>query len=423
MTDLSQKDAVLTKTKLNNISPMARAQETNMSTTPLSVLAKANAPIVYGIVQPGSEVPKGIPFVQSRDVGGEVDIHALQRTSPEIAARYERSQIEPGDILFSLRGNIGQSSIAPSDLEGANIARGVARIRIGDNFNSEFVRYVLKGPILQRLIARNANGSTFRELSIEELRKLPIPNVSLPEQCRIAEILRTWDDALEKLTTLRAVKAQRLGSLRAALIFGSLRLNGQQHHWTPTRLAAVTHELTGRNGANGLGRDYVMGVTKAQGVVPMREQTIAGDISRYKRLPPRAFAYNPMRINVGSIAMNQRDEEVLVSPDYVVFACNADGLDPGYLDHLRKTSWWAHYINSGGSGSVRQRTYYADLAALKLPLPELDEQRAIADVLDTARDDLEATERGIDAVTRQKRGLMQKLLTGEWKVNSKKEIA
>jgi type I restriction enzyme S subunit len=159
-----------------------------------------------------------------------------------------------------------------------------------------------------------------------------------------------------------------------------------------------------------------MGVTKADGVVPMREQTIAGDISRYKRLPPRAFAYNPMRINVGSIAMNEREDEVLVSPDYVVFACNADGLDPDYLDHLRKTSWWAHYINSGGSGSVRQRTYYDDLAALKLPLPQLDEQKAIAAVLNTARADLAATEREIEAVTLQKRGLMQKLLTGEWRV-------
>jgi type I restriction enzyme S subunit len=200
------------------------------------------------------------------------------------------------------------------------------------------------------------------------------------------------------------------------MLFGDLRLDGERRNWIPTRLGAVTHELTKRNGAKGLGRDFVMGVTKAHGVVPMREQTVAGDISRYKRLPPRAFAYNPMRINVGSIAMNEREDEVLVSPDYVVFACNADGLDPDYLDHLRKTSWWAHYINSGGSGSVRQRTYYDDLAALNLPLPELDEQKAIAAVLNTARADLAATEREIEAVTLQKRGLMQKLLTGEWRV-------
>lgn len=259
-------------------------------------------------------------------------------------------------------------------------------------------------------------GATINQITNADLKSYRFLFPPVPEQRRISELLRTWDTALDRLCALRAAKEQRLVGLRAALLFGELRLNGQRRNWAPTRLGAVTHELTKRNGAKGLGRDFVMGVTKAEGVVPMREQTIAGDISRYKRLPPRAFAYNPMRINVGSIAMNEREDAVLVSPDYVVFACNADGLDPDYLDHLRKTSWWAHYINSGGSGSVRQRTYYDDLAALKLPLPELDEQKAIAAVLNTARADLAATEREIEAVTLQKRGLMQKLLTGEWRV-------
>ncbi len=284
--------------------------------------------------------------------------------------------------------------------------------------DSEYFAFALiarKSDILRHV---DSAGHGTGRLDTDLLKSTPIPLPPLPEQRKIAEILRTWDEALEKLTALRAAKDKRLGALRYAMLFGELRLYGQRRNWAPIRLAAVTHELTARNGAKGLGRDYVMGVTKAQGVVPMREQTIAGDISRYKRLPPRAFAYNPMRINVGSIAMNERDEEVLVSPDYVVFACNADGLDPDYLDHLRKTSWWAHYINSGGSGSVRQRTYYDDLAALKLPLPELDEQKAIAAVLNVARDDLAATEREIEAVTRQKRGLMQKLLTGEWRVTT-----
>jgi type I restriction enzyme S subunit len=173
-----------------------------------------------------------------------------------------------------------------------------------------------------------------------------------------------------------------------------------------------------------LGREAVMGVTNSRGIVPMGEQTVAEDISRYKRLPPRAFAYNPMRINVGSIAMNEGKTDILVSPDYVAFACKAGGLEPDYLDHLRKTVWWTHHITSGGSGSVRQRTYYDDLAALHLPLPNVDEQRKIVSVLNAARDDLIATERMIESVTRQKRGLMQKLLTGEWRVKgTEKEAA
>ena len=288
-----------------------------------------------------------------------------------------------------------------------------------DGVDSEYLAFALiarKSDILRHV---DSAGHGTGRLDTDLLKSTPLPRPPLPEQRKIAEILRTWDEALEKLTALRAAKGKRLSALRYAMLLGELRLDDRRRNWAPTRLAAVTHELTGRNGANGLGRDFVMGVTKAQGVVPMREQTIASDISRYKRLPPRAFAYNPMRINVGSIAMNERDEEVLVSPDYVVFACNAHGLDPDYLDHLRKTSWWAHYINSGGSGSVRQRTYYDDLAALKLPLPELDEQKAIAAALNTARDDLAATEREIEAVNRQKRGLMQKLLTGEWRVEGK----
>ncbi|AOZ71322.1 hypothetical protein LPB142_17885 (plasmid) [Rhodobacter xanthinilyticus] len=278
--------------------------------------------------------------------------------------------------------------------------------------------YVISSPEVRARLSENASGTSasMKNISQDVFLSMPTRVPPLPEQRKIAEILRTWDEALEMLTALRAAKERRLSALRAALLFGRLRLGGLGHKWVPTRLDAVTHELTKRNGVKGLGRDFVMGITKAEGVVPMREQTIAGDISRYKRLPPRAFAYNPMRINVGSIAMNERGGEVLVSPDYVVFACNPDGLDPDYLDHLRKTSWWGHYINSGGSGSVRQRTYYDDLAALKLPLPALDEQKAIAAVLNTARDDLAATEREIEALTRQKRGLMQKLLTGEWRV-------
>lgn len=332
--------------------------------------------------------------------------------------------LQDDDLLF-VRSNgnkalVGRCVLISGVKEPVTYSGFTIRARVkSSGVDHSYLSKLVRSPLFLEHLHRRGGGSSINNLSQEALAEFNFGLPPLPEQRKIAEILRTWDEALEKLTALRTAKERRLGALRAALLFGRLRLKGLRHNWAPTRLEAVTHELTKRNGANGLGRDSVMGVTKAEGVVPMREQTIAADISRYKRLPPRAFAYNPMRINVGSIAMNERDEAVLVSPDYVVFACNPDGLDPDYLDHLRKTSWWAHYINSGGSGSVRQRTYYDDLAALKLPLPDLDEQKAIAAVLNTAKADLTATEREIEAVTLQKRGLMQKLLTGEWRVEGK----
>ena len=384
----------------------------------LGELIDPKRPITYGVVQPGEHDPKGIPLVRGGDFSfGWNPIESYRRVSPEIERSFSRARLRTGDLVITIKGDVGTAAIVPSILDGANISQTNARVAIDPSKAlAEVVLAFLQSREGRRQISEVKQVGAQPGLIFRDIQGFRLSLPPLPEQRKIAEILRTWDEALEKLTALRAAKERRLSALRAALLFGRLRLGGLGHKWVPTRLDTVTHELTKRNGAKGLARDFVMGITKAEGVVPMREQTIAGDISRYKRLPPRAFAYNPMRINVGSIAMNERGGEVLVSPDYVVFACNRDGLDPDYLDHLRKTSWWGHYINSGGSGSVRQRTYYDDLAALKLPLPELDEQKAIAAVLNTARDDLAATEREIEALTRQKRGLMQKLLTGEWRV-------
>lgn len=357
-----------------------------------------------------------IPWVTVKDMKA-MRLNGVGESLTEEGANTVRV-VPAGTVLVLVRG-MGLFKDLPVALcdRPVTFNQDIKALVAKDGVDSEYLAFALiarKSDILRHV---DSAGHGTGRLDTDLLKSTPLPLPPLPEQREIAEILRTWDEALEKLTALRAAKERRLGALRVALLFGRLRLKGLRHNWAPTRLEAVTHELTKRNGAKGLGRERVMGVTKAEGVVPMREQTIAADISRYKRLPPRAFAYNPMRINVGSIAMNERDEAVLVSPDYVVFTCNADGLYPDYLDHLRKTSWWAHYINSGGSGSVRQRTYYDDLAALKLPLPDLDEQKAIAAVLNTARDDLAGTGREIEAITLQKRGLMQKLLTGEWRVN------
>lgn len=148
----------------------------------------------------------------------------------------------------------------------------------------------------------------------------------------------------------------------------------------------------------------------------MRDHTIGGDLSKYKVLPPKAFAYNPMRINVGSIAMSRLNCEVLVSPDYVLFECIEGLLDPDYLDHLRTTHWWSHQINAGGSGSVRMRTYYDDLAALRFELPLYAEQKRLSEYLNAAKHEINLMSDQIKALEFQKRGLMQKLLTGEWRV-------
>ena len=108
------------------------------------------------------------------------------------------------------------------------------------------------------------------------------------------------------------------------------------------RVGDVTAESVSRNGKKHSVAS-VMGVTKANGIVPMEARLIAGDIARYKIVQNDWFAYNPMRLNIGSIARWKSAREILVSPDYVVFKCLAEdesGIVPAYLDHFRQTKAW-----------------------------------------------------------------------------------
>ncbi len=161
-----------------------------------------------------------------------------------------------------------------------------------------------------------------------------------------------------------------------------------------------------------------MGVTKAEGLVPMKEHVIAADIARYLVLPPQAFAYNPMRINIGSIVMSQVEEEVIVSPDYVVFACRPERCHPHFLNHLRRTRAWQDFMTIAGNGSVRVRIYYADLANFEFHLPPFSEQARITEVLDDAEGELTALQAECRACEIQRDALGSELLTGHLRVHA-----
>jgi type I restriction enzyme S subunit len=181
------------------------------------------------------------------------------------------------------------------------------------------------------------------------------------------------------------------------------------------QLADTTTESTDRNGAS-QARSKIMGVTKVDGIVPMEDRLIAADTARYKVVRKDWFAYNPMRLNIGSIARWQGDTDVLVSPDYVVFKCKSAGphrLDPAYLDHFRRSDAWEDFVSEKGDGSVRVRIYYKDLARLQLALPSLTEQQKIAECLDSADALIEAQGRKVEALKAHKKSLMRQLFPQE----------
>ncbi|MGX1696329.1 restriction endonuclease subunit S [Microbacterium keratanolyticum] len=324
------------------------------------------------------------------------------------------ARLQRGDLVF-VRSNgskalVGRSLIFEGTSRIAAFSGFTIRARLDANLaDSRFVLNAMRTPRFRAHLQKLGRGSSINNLSQDMLSSFTLKLPPLPEQRKIAEILRTWDDAIDHTTGLRNKLSQRFSAVRERLLSPA--------NSRPRLLSETTRELSARNYGEALSRDLVMGVSNRAGLVPMREHTIANDISRYRVLSQKGFAYNPMRINVGSIAMSEFTHEVLVSPDYVLFECDASALSPRYLNHVIRTRKWRHYVNAGAAGSVRTRTYYDDLARISIHTPTLAEQIRVAAALDLAKAEVDAVDRQLALLRKQKHGLMQKLLTGEVRVN------
>lgn len=157
----------------------------------------------------------------------------------------------------------------------------------------------------------------------------------------------------------------------------------QQTKWTIGTLREHITQLSERNKAKHALRVY--SVTNTKGFVLSEEffskEVYSANLNNYKVVQRNTFAYNPSRINVGSIDFFKQEKQGLVSPLYVVFKTD-DNLSNAYLKHYLKSDYGQLSIAAITQGSVRSNVTFSDLGKIKIPLPPLDIQHHIATLLD-----------------------------------------
>lgn len=272
-------------------------------------------------------------------------------------------------------------------------------------------------------------GAGRYKLNKDTLQRLPILLPPYIEQIAIAGLLSTWDQTIEKILQLVATKEKRFLWLSGSYLFGGNRPNiralkktkwfSVPDHWEIVKIGSIAKEVIVTNDA---GENIpVLSCTKYDGLVDslayFDKQVFSMDTSNYKVVSRGQFAYATNHIEEGSIGYQNPYSKGLVSPMYTVFQTNTS-IDDGYLYKVLKTETYKHIFRVSTSASVDRRgsLRWKEFAKLPIPLPPADEQQKISRDLDTVRKEIDLLKKQANAYRQQKRGLMQKLLTGKWHV-------
>lgn len=159
-------------------------------------------------------------------------------------------------------------------------------------------------------------------------------------------------------------------------------------------------------------------VTNDRGFVPQSEQfegrdMVGEDIKAYKIIHTNDFAYNPARINVGSIAMYTGEKPCMISSLYVCFK-TAKEVNNEWLMQLLKTPKMNYYYNVNGEGGVRVYLFYPNFARIKMSIPKIEEQKKIAKLLNLLDERIATQNKIIEKMQTLIRGISNKLLNTDY---------
>ncbi len=266
------------------------------------------------------------------------------------------------------------------------------------------------------------------KLTKEALSKTPLLLPPLPEQRKITDILSTWDEALTQLDALIEAQERRKKALMQQLLTRASSKAGSKH--ARQRMGCVLERVTRRNSSL---NDNVLTISAQGGLVSQKEyfnRSVAGaDLSGYYLLHRGEFAYNRSYSKgypYGALKRLDQFDSGVVSTLYLCFRIKEGAaVSPEYLVHYfeggRLNSGLRCIAKEGARAHGLLNVTADEFFDLDIFLPSLPEQQKIAEILDTADQQLTLLRTQRTALDKQKRGLMQRLLTGKLRVNTSKQ--
>jgi len=324
---------------------------------------------------------------------------------------------QSGDILLCVRGSsTGRINIAD---DAYCIGRGIAAIRRKESRSCRFfIEHTLTA--ITKQILRFTAGSTFPNIDKKTLSRIASAIPPLPEQKKIAEILSTWEEAIDQTRKLLDAKKRRKKALMQQLLAGKKRVKGfERDEWFELPLGKLVTPLS----------RAVPKPNKPYLAIGLRSHG-KGTFHRFVEEPEKVAMETLYRLEADDIVVNitfawegaiaiakAQDSGGLVSHRFPTYRMKKSA-DLGFFRQLiisKKLVWDLGLISPGGAGRNRVMSQ-KDFLKLKVCVPSKKLQEKTGEILSAADNEIETLEKKLIALEKQKRGLMQKLLTGEVRV-------
>ncbi len=279
-----------------------------------------------------------------------------------------------------------------------------------------------QGKYLLELASPGGAGRN-KTLGQKELSQLPVPFPPFLEQNKIAEILTTWDTAISQTCRLIEVKKKKKKGLMQQLLTGKKRLPGFTKKWKTFRFGQLFEQISRSVNFDDEAEYSLLSVRRHSAGLFLRGYKKGHEILTKQLFTVNSgdFIISKMQVVHGATAVvNKEHDKMHISGSYITLrASSPDIIKMPYIKWLSKTPFFYHltYLASYGVHIEKMTFNLRFFLKSKILLPEdTVEQSAIADILQAADNEIKHLESKLKALEKQKRGLMQKLLTGEVRV-------
>ena len=353
---------------------------------------------------------EGIKFISVMDILNNpfITYDCIRASVAATDKEKEEFCVEYGDILFQRSSetleDVGHANVyldSRPALFGGFTIRGKKK----GEYNPLFFKYLLDSPRARKRIIVKGAGAQHFNIGQEGLSSVSLFFPAMQEQNKIAELLELLDQRIaiqnKVIEDLKCVKE----SITRRLI------NKKDESSCIVTLGEIT-EIVSRRNKNKV--NYPMySVTNDKGFVPQQEQfgdreMVGEDIGAYKIVLKDEIAYNPARINVGSIGQYTGDSPCMISSLYVCIKARK-GIDSKWLIQILRSEHLVYYYNLFAEGGVRLYLFYPNFSRIRVTLPPLEQQSRIAAILGQIENKIELESSILSGYKQTKQALLCKL--------------